>query len=93
MLKGCKKNVVYVKNTGSELFEEAYFIVSDTAARNGERDMLRAASEIIESSPVSGYFQNEHRENKRGRGVGKFLFFMLGAVSMAALNAIIYLIL
>ncbi len=95
MLKGCKKNVVYVKNTGSELFEEAYFIVSDAAVTKckGENDMLREASKIISGSPVSSYFPSENNESKHTkREMGKAAWFMLGVAVTAALNAIIYFI-
>lgn len=95
MLKGCKKNVVYVKNTGSELFDEAYFIVSDAAVTKckGESDMLREANKIISGSPVCSYFPSEKEESKKSKKeIGKAAWFMLGAAVTAALNAVIYLI-
>ncbi len=95
MVKGCKKNVVYVKNTGSEMFEEAYFIVSDKAQmdKKCENDMLREASRIIAGSPVCGYFSSDKGEKKNTKGeMRKVAWFMLGACVMAAFNAVLYLI-
>ena len=58
MIKGCKKNVVYVRNTDSELFEEAYFILSDDFEQSptSEPDMLAEANSIC-SPPANGKVQ------------------------------------
>jgi hypothetical protein len=29
MVRGCQKKIIYLKNTGSEVFEEAYFVVRE----------------------------------------------------------------
>jgi hypothetical protein len=95
MLKGCKKNVVYVKNTGSEMFESAYFIVADgiRAANRSESDMLAEANRIIKASPVGSYFSREGESAAESKkGCNRAAWFMLGAVIMASLNALIYLI-
>lgn len=94
MLKGCKKNVVYVKNTGSEIFEEAYFIVSDSKEAKGraDSDIVSEAGRIISCSPIASYFTEGKKEAKSKKSSGRLLFFVLGATVMAVLNAIIYLI-
>ena len=49
MVKGCRKSIVYVKNTGSEYFKEAYFILNEgDLALPEERDLVREAARIIE---------------------------------------------
>ncbi len=93
MLKGCKKNVVYIKNTGSELFEEAYFIVSEKrASGKRESDILDEANKIILNSPIRNYFLGDEPKKKTKKHFST-LSFILGASVMAALNTLIYLLL
>ena len=49
MIKGCQKNVVWIRSTESELFEEAYFIISDKIKRKqvSENDMVSEANRLI----------------------------------------------
>ena len=50
MVRGCKKSIIYVKNTGSEYFKEAYFILNEGGGVGviGERDLVSEAKRIIE---------------------------------------------
>lgn len=94
MIKGCKKNVVWVRNTGSEMFDEAYFIVSErkNTARHTENDMVREADRIISEAPFGSYFpirNNKNGEKRSAAAVGKAAWFMLGASFTTALNAVI----
>ena len=86
MIKGCKKNVVYVRNTESDLFREAYFILSDDFEEKGrsEPDMIAEANRIISETPVASYFgmpSSLGRKKKQYRldGVSKGFWFMSGA--------------
>ena len=97
MIKGCRKNVVYVKNTGSEMFDEAYFIVSDKGrgVKATESDMVREADRIISECPSASYFPSHRIASAKTSGVmtvGKAAWFMLGAFFTTALNALIYYI-
>ncbi len=47
MLKGCQRKVIVIKNPGSELFEEAYFIVKPLDKARKESDFLAEANRII----------------------------------------------
>ncbi len=49
MLKGCQKKLIVMKNTGSPMFDEAYFILSENALRAhaSERDIINEANRII----------------------------------------------
>ena len=48
MVRGCQKRMVYLKSTGSEVFDEAYFVVRDDALVNfGECDMIKEANRIL----------------------------------------------
>ena len=50
MIKGCSKRMIMLKDTGSDLFEEAYFVLK---TRRGicnistERDFIEEANRII----------------------------------------------
>lgn len=58
MIKGCQKKVIWLRNTESELFDEAYFILSENALRSPhtERNMVKEAEKLISSSPMYSYF-------------------------------------
>lgn len=51
-MKGCQRSVIYLKNTGSDLFDEAYFVVSreGECAGVGQSDMIYEANRIIDES-------------------------------------------
>ena len=91
MLKGCKKNVIYIKNTGSEMFEEAYFIVSDSevACKSSDCDILTEANKIISSGPFGSYFGSDARKRRSKREMGKVGYFLLGVTVTVILNAVI----
>lgn len=96
MIKGCRKNVVWVRNTGSDMFDEAYFILSDKSSEKkmSDGDMITAASRIVDFSPVSSYFEATHNSEKKKRHpeIYKAVWFMLGAAVMAALNTVLFFI-
>ena len=71
-MRGCQKRVIFLKNTGSHLFDEAYFIVSRACedAQIVEGDMVCEANRIIDES--LGIYGSGL---KRG-GVGRMLSFL-----------------
>ena len=81
-MRGCEKRVIYLKNTGSDLFDEAYFVVS----RVGEIsclescDMVCEANRIIDESIEDKSRQS--REEKSKKISGFLLPFFLGAFLM-----------
>ncbi len=59
MVRGCQKKIIYLKNTGSEMFDEAYFIMSDRCSDESEEcDMVKEASRILGECST-------HKEKKR----------------------------
>lgn len=88
MIKGCRKNVVYIKDTGSEMFREAFFILSDAEKSRAltETDMLREARRLIAETPEEG------KGERPMLGIAKALWFVLGAAVTTALNTAIYYI-
>ena len=59
MVRGCQKRIIYLKNSGSNLFEEAYFVIKNTSQCEevSECDMIEEANRIIDES-----FYSEERE-------------------------------
>ena len=52
MVRGCQRRVVFLKNTDSSVFSEAYFILTDNDNTRGmsDEDMIREANRIIDES-------------------------------------------
>ena len=55
MMRGYQKKVIYLKNTGSSIFEEAYFIIktdnkSDTEKAYTGEALIEEANRIIEEN-------------------------------------------
>ena len=54
MVRGCQRKVIFLKNTESEIFSEAYFIVAAGSRGVSEADMVREANRIIENNLAHG---------------------------------------
>ncbi|MBQ7225765.1 MAG: hypothetical protein IJX02_04080 [Clostridia bacterium] len=72
MIKGCHKSIVFLKNTGSELFEEAYFIVKPGANVASKEDIVYQATQL-----ANGLCKQEHKLPKKRT---RLLFFLLGCL-------------
>lgn len=78
-MKGYQKKVIFLKDTGSHLFDEAYFVVS----RRGEEahieqsDMVYEANRIIRESLLDR--ESRIKGKKKRSGLEFFLPFFLGA--------------
>lgn len=83
-MRGSEKRVIFVRDTGSRIFEEAYFIVRRGIGENGitpnADEMVREAQRIVRESG-SCYPSAARRRRIRG-GI---LSFLAGAASAGAL--------
>ncbi|MBQ8322105.1 MAG: hypothetical protein IJX92_07055 [Clostridia bacterium] len=71
-MRGYQKKVIYIKHTGSNLFDEAYFVVGSTGENAKRSDMILEANRIIEES-----IKKEPRKKKTA--LSDFLYpFMIG---------------
>ena len=70
MFKGYKKRVIVVKDTGSRLFDSAYFIVNENVSGENVLDMVKEASRIIEEKGL---------KSSRSFSVSSLFAFSLGA--------------
>ena len=86
-MRGTQKRVVYLKNTGSDMFDEAYFIIKEKTeqlfTQSGD-DLIKEANRIISEQTV-----------RRGiRGGGRKLrdvcAFLTGALLSFILTVLIF---
>lgn len=83
VMRGSEKRVIFVRDTGSRIFEEAYFIVRRGIGENGAPptadEMVREAQRIVQESGRC-YPASARRRKIRGR----CLSFLAGAASAGA---------
>ena len=87
MFHGCQKKIFYVKDTGSHMFSEAYFILRDGSdfVPSGGHDLAAEAERIIK--------EREHAGKKRVMQTSKAVLFLLGIALGAAGVAIAFALL
>ena len=87
MLKGCQKSIIMIKDTGSEIFDQAYFIIKDAeyCAKLHKTDMIREANRIIEENLLGVYFKSDKKKKSRVISSRMCFFFgmFFGAFSVA----------
>ena len=52
MIKGCERRIIYIRDTGSAVFREAYFILRDGAPSVPQKDMVAEAERIIRERQI-----------------------------------------
>lgn len=90
MVRGCQKKIIVMKNIGSSFFDEAHFILKDSAAERAileEEDMIAEANRIINENQVS---PSEEMPHPRKSGAG---WFAAGALSGGAVMAMLLILL
>ena len=87
MLHGCQKKVIHLRTTGSEMFDEAFFIVRENLPQKTppERDMVREANKILMSARTA----NEREAALHRR---RFLSGLACFLSGAGVCALIFLL-
>ena len=83
-MRGYQRRVIYLKNTGSALFDEAYFVVKENGgARAQSGDMVSEATRIIK--------ENSGAKKKRpgGRSFREWMLFFFGFLGGAVAMIIV----
>ncbi|MBQ4562807.1 MAG: hypothetical protein IJA55_10815 [Clostridia bacterium] len=84
--KGCEKRMIMLKNTGSDLFEEAYFILSNKKNMGLSRnDMIKEANRIISENNITSSCEKKTSHF--------FLQYILGFLSGIGTAAVIMMLL
>jgi hypothetical protein len=90
-MKGCQRKVIFLKNTGSELFDEAYFILS----RESEREEISEDSIVLAASKIISQQIELEGKEKRSKKIKLLLLlcvpFLLGCALSAAVALMIFL--
>ncbi len=82
MIKGCRKNLVVMKNIGSDYIDEAYFILkNDLPAGTAGGDIVKEANRIISEYQTG---------RKKSRLSFSFLSFVLGAIAASVICLVIF---
>ena len=76
-MRGYQRRVIFLKNTGSALFEEAYFVMRSLEMAEGrsEADMVAEADRIIEEN-----FGKKRRHREKRRLLSLIISFACGAL-------------
>lgn len=81
-MRGYQKRIIFLKHTGSRIFDEAYFLVNPSCENENENDMVLEANRIIEDNI------GKERDDKKG-AISKNIFpFLLGAAAAGAVFAV-----
>ena len=85
--KGCEKRMIMIKNTGSDLFEEAYFILNNKrSAQTSSDDMIKEANRIVAESSIVPKTQDKQRSP-----LLMYLFGVLSGIGTAGLVVLLVL--
>lgn len=89
-VRGYQRKVIYLKNTGSHIFDEAYFVVREDSEGTpaSEGDMISEANRIIAEN--FGARRERGRPSVQGRDV---LSFLCGMAATGILTAILLAVL
>lgn len=82
-MRGYQKKVIYIKHTGSSLFDEAYFVVGPSGENVKTADMISEANRIIEESIK----KESHR--KKNSALDFLYPFLIGITVCAAVFIIL----
>ncbi len=88
MVRGCEKRIYYVKNTGGEIFDEAYLVMRPRARRQvaSPREIEAEAQRIVNGAlSLSGGGASSLRK-------AKFCAFAAGAVLSAVILGAVFLL-
>ena len=91
-MRGYQRKVIFLKNTGSPYFDEAYFVMSDhgVAMSVDQSDMVREANRIINES-LSDPFSRIEGERVKSKREFIFPFFLGVIISVLCFLILIFL--
>ena len=87
LLRGCEKRIYYMKNTGSAMFEEAYFILKNDLGNSTKSQSLAEEADRIIGESCAVFSKKYKRKTKLGR----VAVFSLGAAFASAVIGVITL--
>ena len=92
-MRGYQKKVIFLKDTGSHLFDEAYFVIS----RKGEEAELSKSDMIFEANRIIKESLGEREKRFKGKkgliNLGTVIPFFVGALVTFSICFAVYLFL
>ena len=91
MVKGCRRNMILLKNVDSDSIEEAYFVLREGMGEEGDGQarMIEEAKRILSGNVIAR--QETRRKKSRGAALG-WLCFMVGALLGGGMTALTFLL-
>ena len=86
MIKGCERRIIYIRDTESPIFKEAYFILRDGASPKRKDDMVAEAMRIIRERSVGSPSEKKRRMTLSPR---PFVLGVLSGIGVFALGLFI----
>ena len=80
MLKGCRKQMIVLRGTGSEIFDEAYFVLKKSGEKDFHRELERK-SMLLEANRILE--ENRMGDSAKGKSyylIRHLLFFIAGII-------------
>jgi hypothetical protein len=78
MIKGCQKKIIFIKDTGCDIFEEAYFVIKNEYEGMNNGDIVGEATKI-----ASGIYQGKEVKKDKRAGVYSLVLsigMLIGAI-------------
>ncbi len=92
MLKGTQKQIIFLKDTKSGIFDEAYFVLkpSGTAGLT-HSDMISEANRIIDSHTVRPVEKKDEKKKKKNtHALRNYIFGILSGILMSVISYFIF---
>ncbi|MBR2024819.1 MAG: hypothetical protein IKA02_03300 [Clostridia bacterium] len=72
MLKGCQKKIIFLKDTGCDIFEEAYFVI------NPEYEGMNKSDIVNEATKIASEIYQDKKNRKDKNHIVYSLFLSIG---------------
>ncbi len=95
MVRGYQRKIVFLKNTGSKMFEHAYFVLSESAEyeRISDEDMIAEANRIIEENIYENDEEKQGFFYKIKKAVRKNIIpFFVGGLCSLVISVVIFIL-
>lgn len=93
-MRGCRKSIYHLKNTGSKYFTEAYLVIKSDSmgiSEYGKKELSEEAEKIVKAA-LAEVGMADKPSHSTPPLIGKAMSFALGAASSSALIGIVALI-
>lgn len=83
-MRGCQRQIIWLKGTDSQIFDEAYFLLRRSAENRGKEEIVREAQRIVDRNTT-----RRRRGKLTARDAWSFFVGLLLGVALTAMVAVI----